>query len=161
MVQKVTIGDPFLTGLSKDGNAGNRCAPGGYSFMPQVSNIKADPSWTAILIANQARLEADLEVHKALTQAKIEKIAAEQAADIVWENTSITQAGWKDEYRTLILSIPLILCFVPGMDGYVASGFAALNGNTPEWHQYALGAAIGSSFGYCKLMDFMKIRKGS
>ena len=159
MVQKVTIGDPFLTGLSKDGNARAIVAPpGGYSFMPQVSNIKADPSWTAILIANQARLEADLEVHKALTQARI---AAEQAADIAWENTSITQAGWKDESRTLTLSIPLILCFVPGMDGYVASGFAALNGNTPEWYQYALGAAIGSSFGYCKLMDFMKIRKGS
>jgi len=106
-----------------------------------------------------AKLKSDLQVQEAKTQAMIDKISTGQKADIAWENTSIEQSSWKDEYWTLILSIPLIMCFIPGLLQYVQAGFEALN-STPPWYRWAIGIAIGSSFGYRKIADFMSLKKG-
>ena len=87
-----------------------------------------------------AKLKSDLQVQEAKTQAMIDKISTGQKADIAWENTSIEQSSWKDEYWTLILSIPLIMCFIPGLLQYVQAGFEALN-STPPWYRWAIGIA--------------------
>lgn len=108
----------------------------------------------------KAKLESDLRVNEAKTEAKIDLLKTEKAADIAWENTSITQAGWKDEWFTVVLSIPAILCFIPGMADYVKAGFAALE-QTPEWYQWAFLVAVASSFGYKKLADFMALKRGA
>jgi hypothetical protein len=47
----------------------------------------------------------------------------------------------------VVLSIPVIMCFVPGLDQYVFRGFESLE-KTPEWFQYFLGVAVTSAFGY-------------
>lgn len=106
------------------------------------------------------KLEGDIKIAEAKTIAHIEKIKTGQAADIAWEKTSIDQSGLKDEYWTIILSIPMIMCFIPGLVEYVVLGFAALE-NVPEWYQYAVGIAISSAFGVRKFADFMKLKKGS
>ena len=54
--------------------------------------------------------------------------------------------SWKDEWLTILFSIPLILAFVPGMEDVVANGFARLN-EMPEWYQYSLGVIVAASFG--------------
>jgi len=106
-----------------------------------------------------AKLDSELAIHAAKTDAQIEKISTGQKADIAWEQTSISTSGWKDEWFTIILSIPAILCFIPGMDVYVVRGFAALS-ETPKWYQWAFLVAVGSAFGYRKIADFMNLKKG-
>lgn len=105
------------------------------------------------------KLEGELAVSKAKTDAHIQKIKTGQAADIAWEKTSLDQSGWKDEYWTIVLSMPMIMCFIPGLVTYVERGFAALQ-NTPGWYQYVLGIAIGSAFGVRHITNFMKLKKG-
>jgi hypothetical protein len=108
----------------------------------------------------KAKLEADLAIAQAKTQATIKRLETGQQADIAWENLSINNSGWKDEYILILLSIPLVLCFIPGMDDYVHKGFAALN-QTPHWYRWSFMIAVGSSYGYRKIADFMSLKKGN
>jgi len=104
-------------------------------------------------------LENEIKLAQAKTNSMIKIMETQQTADIAWENLSITNSGWKDEYWTLVLSVPAIMCFIPGMDVYVQAGFASLSG-CPEWYQWAVGIAIGSAFGIRKFADFMSLKKG-
>lgn len=107
----------------------------------------------------KAKLDQEIALAQAATEAKIRRLQTSQEADIAWEIASLNKAGWKDEWFTLLLSIPMILCFIPGMDGYVHAGFAALD-QTPDWYKWAFLVAVASSFGYKKLADFMALKKG-
>lgn len=107
----------------------------------------------------RAEVESTLRISEAKVKANEQIIADGQKADISWENTSLHQSGWKDEYWTIILSIPLILCFIPGLADYIRAGFEALE-VTPKWYRYAIGVAIGSAFGVKKFADFMRLKKG-
>jgi len=105
------------------------------------------------------KLEGDLAIAKAKTTANLKKIETGQVADIAWEKTSLEQSGWKDEYWTIVLSIPMIMCFIPGLVIYVEKGFAALQA-TPLWYRYVVGLAIGSAFGVKSVANFMALKKG-
>lgn len=105
------------------------------------------------------KLEGDLAISKAKTDANIKKIATGQVADIAWEKTSLEQSGWKDEYWTIVLSIPMIMCFIPGLVTYVERGFMVLQ-QTPLWYRYVVGLAIGSAFGVKSVTNFMTLKKG-
>lgn len=105
------------------------------------------------------KLESDVAIAQARTTSIINRLSTKQEGDIAWENLSIDKSGWKDEYFTIILSIPAVLCFVPGMVEYVRAGFDAL-GCMPDWYQWMLGIAVGSAFGYKKIADFMSLKKG-
>lgn len=78
-------------------------------------------------------------IKKAETERKIELISQGLAADASWETIFAQQAAssWKDEYTLIVVSIPAVMAFIPGMDGYVADGFAAL-AKTPAWYQLML-----------------------
>ena len=121
---------------------------------PVVEMVKG---WQA---RKAAKLESDLAISEAKTASICKRLETQLAADIAWENTSINNSGWKDEWFTLLLSIPAVLCFVPGMVGYVKDGFLALE-KCPEWYRYAFLVAVASSFGYKKLADFMSLKKGA
>jgi len=108
----------------------------------------------------KVKLESDLAIATAKTSSIIRRLDTQQEGDIAWENTSIDKSGWKDEYFTIILSVPAVLCFVPGMVEYVRAGFDALN-SMPGYYQWMLSIAVGSAFGYKKLCDFMAIKKGA
>lgn len=108
----------------------------------------------------KAKLEGEIRLNQAAVDAKINRLQTDQNADIAWEQLSIKNSGWKDEYILIMLSLPMILCFIPGMDIYVQMGFAALD-KTPKWYQWAFMVAVGSSFGYRKIADFMSLKKGS
>ncbi len=111
-----------------------------------------------------AKLEGDLRIASAQVDAKIDRLATGQKADIAWENLSITNSGWKDEWFTLLLSIPAVLSFMPEMFGVdfrqiVREGFRALK-ECPDWYNWMLGIAVGSAFGYRRIADFMSRKKG-
>lgn len=65
-----------------------------------------------------------------------------------WEAQQATnsQSSWKDEWFTIILSIPLLGAFVPDMVPYIHEGFRVLN-DMPDFYKGFLGAAVASSFG--------------
>jgi hypothetical protein len=46
----------------------------------------------------------------------------------------------------ILFSVPLILAFIPGMEGLVERGFQQLE-QMPDWYQYSLGVIVAASFG--------------
>ena len=100
-------------------------------------------------------MEGRVEKTKAETRAKVAKVEAEAivmqkkaTGEIDWdlEMAKNTATSWKDEWLTILFSIPLILAFIPGMEDVVANGFAQLDA-MPEWYQYSLGVIVAASFG--------------
>jgi len=106
------------------------------------------------------KLDSEVKLAQAKADAMIKLMAEKQSADIAWENLSIQNNGWRDEWFTILLSIPMVLCFIPGGAVYVGQGFDALNESTPDWYQWAFLVAVASSFGYKKIADLMSLRKG-
>ena len=86
--------------------------------------------------------------------------------DADWESkmADASSNSWKDEFWTIVLSIPVF------MVGYaiaandvsvidrVSTGFEALQ-KLPEWYQYLLFIAISSSFGIRGASKLMELRK--
>jgi hypothetical protein len=100
-------------------------------------------------------LEGRVEKTKAETGAKVAKARAEAVimekkatGEIDWDIAMAegSKHSWKDEWLTILFSIPLILAFIPGMEEVVANGFAQLN-SMPQWYQYSLGVIVAASFG--------------
>jgi hypothetical protein len=76
-----------------------------------------------------------IELEEAIHQRKVELIKQGLHADANWEIEQIRASGWKDEWVLIVISIPLIMCFMPFLAPYVVAGFAALN-DTPQWYQW-------------------------
>ena len=100
-------------------------------------------------------LEGNVEKSKAKTAAEValknaEAIVYEKkaTAEIDWDLEAIkgSQNSWKDEWLTILFSIPMILAFIPGMEGVVQRGFEQLD-SMPEWYQVSLSVIIAASFG--------------
>ena len=102
----------------------------------------------------KAVTEGRIETTRAITHANIALAATQQEIDNDWNKASIANAGWKDEWFTILLSIPMVMCFIPGGATYVEAGFTALRDTTPDWYQYAFLVAVASSFGFKKLAQF-------
>jgi len=102
---------------------------------------------------------ANLKLVEAEAKATIMKSAATSEAD--WEKIMAqgSQTSWKDEWLTILFSIPLILSFC-GEWGRktVEDGFAALQG-MPEWYQYTVGVIVAASFGIRSATKFFGGKK--
>ena len=94
----------------------------------------------------KTKAEAATKVAKAKAEAVIMEKKATGEIDWDLEMAKGSSNSWKDEWLTILFSIPLILAFVPGMEDVVANGFARLN-EMPEWYQYSLGVIVAASFG--------------
>ena len=108
-------------------------------------------------IANLAGtwLEGKVEKTKAETGAKVARAKAEATimekkatGELDWdlEMAKGSQSSWKDEWLVILFSVPLVLAFIPGMEGVVANGFQQLE-TMPQWYQYSLGVIVAASFG--------------
>ena len=96
-----------------------------------------------------------VDTKKAKAEQKVTEIKAKTSlmekqikGEVDWDLEAIkgSQGSWKDEYLTIIFSIPLLLCFVPFTVEYVERGFEALS-QTPDWYKYTLGVIVSASFG--------------
>ena len=87
-----------------------------------------------------------LELEKLRHSKQIELIQTGQTLDNAWELEQIKNSGWKDEFVLLLLSIPLVMSFIPEMQPYVVEGFAALS-TTPEWYQWLILAVFTAVYG--------------
>ena len=86
--------------------------------------------------------------------------------DADWEARAVDASAnsWKDEFWTIVLSVPIfmigysIVVGDPKIVERVEDGFVALS-NLPEWYQYLLFIAISSSFGIKGVSKLMSLRK--
>jgi hypothetical protein len=102
---------------------------------------------------------ANLKLVEAEAKATIMKSAATSEAD--WERIMAqgSQNSWKDEWITLLFSIPLILSFCGAWGRKVVEdGFMALEA-MPEWYQYTLGVIVAASFGIRSATKFFGGKK--
>ncbi len=83
-----------------------------------------------------------------ISEAKVERETKALVSESNWDSVQAeaSKGSWKDEWLTLLVSIPLVLAFIPGMDIYVMDGFAVL-AKMPEWYQYTIGLVFSASFG--------------
>lgn len=81
-------------------------------------------------------------------QADAAEAAQRLAQTGKWEElmAQASALSWKDEYWTIVLSIPAIMSFVPKLAPYVGEGFAVLSG-APVWYTTLLVLAVSASFG--------------
>ena len=100
-------------------------------------------------------VESRVEKQRGKTKVAVAKAEAEAE---VYKQTSLQEGNWdkimaegsrqslKDEWLTILFSVPLILAFIPGAEGIVESGFRQLE-MMPTWYQYSLGVIVAASFG--------------
>jgi len=104
--------------------------------------------WQALIgpIANLAGgwLKNKAEEKQAVHERKLEIIKQ----DANWENIQASNSGssWKDEWFTILFSVPLVMAFIPEAVPIVSDGFNVLEG-MPEFYKAFLGAAVAASFG--------------
>jgi hypothetical protein len=95
----------------------------------------------------QKAAETKAKVAKAEAQAQIMLSQATSEAD--WEKVMAegSRDSWKDEWLTILFSVPLVLAFCGewGRD-VVMDGFSALDA-MPDYYRYTLGAIVSASFG--------------
>lgn len=91
--------------------------------------------WVHETVANRQQIK------KAKTLAEIERINN-------WEQlqAQASMTSWKDEWFTVLLSIPFAMCFIPELAQYAHVGFEQLT-KTPEWYRWMFGMAVSASFG--------------
>ena len=106
----------------------------------------------------KSKAEGEVKVAEAKAKAKI--LEKQATGEIDWDLEAIkgSQNSWKDEWLTIIFSIPLVMCFIPGLEGIVQNGFARLN-ELPEWYQYTLGVIVAASFGVRSASKFFGRKK--
>ena len=90
--------------------------------------------------------QRQMELEQAKHIAKLELVKQGQQADNAWELEQIKNSGWKDEFVLMLLSIPMVLSFIPGTVAYVEAGFAALS-KTPDWYQWLILAVFAAIYG--------------
>jgi len=96
--------------------------------------------------ADKNAAEAELKLTEAKAKAQI--LLSEKTSVADWERIMAegSKSSWKDEWFVIVLSIPLVLAFIPGTEGWVDKGFEQLS-KAPDWYFYSLGIAISASFG--------------
>jgi hypothetical protein len=109
----------------------------------------------------QTRIEAETKVIIARAEAEATRLGKAQDAEIAWDNSAVNQmsSSWKDEYLTILLTIPVILAFCGEWGRKAAKeGFEAI-ATVPEWYMVSFMAAIAASFGVRALVDRFGLRK--
>ena len=97
------------------------------------------------------QLKADIKMEElrgkaAYERAKTERAENSEGRDHEWEKLSIKNSGWKDEATWIVLSIPMVLVFIPGFTAHVLAGFEAL-AETPIWYRVSVMTIYFATFG--------------
>ena len=83
---------------------------------------------------------------QAWEEAKTRRASESEGRDHAWELESIRNSGWKDELVIIVLTIPLVLVFIPFTQPYVETGFRHLE-MTPDWYRFLILSIYGATFG--------------
>ena len=104
--------------------------------------------------AEAARINSEAKLATTKARAAVmEKVAA---GELEW-NQAMAEASnksWKDEWLTILVSIPLVLAFT-GHEDVVMKGFTALEA-MPDFYKTAVGVVFAASFGIQSIKNMMK-----
>ena len=103
---------------------------------------------------DKAKAETEAKVATATAKATIMKKVA--AGEMEWNQTWAegAQGSWKDEWLTILVSIPVILAFT-GYEDVVMRGFNALEA-MPDYYKTAVGVVFAASFGIQSVTKMFK-----
>lgn len=109
----------------------------------------------------QAKVETEVAIEKAKAVSAVKIAENAQQADIEWDKLMAERSDktWRDEYITILMSIPAILAFIPWTQDIAIKGFEILS-QTPEWYRYTLGVVVAAAFGFRKVADVIGSSKG-
>lgn len=85
-------------------------------------------------------------IKAATVERQIELIKQGLTGDMQWELEQIKNSGYKDEWVLGLLSIPLVLVFIPKTAPYVLQGFQILE-QTPEWYRWLVMLIFTAIYG--------------
>jgi len=104
---------------------------------------------------SKSKAKATLAQTEAEAKAEVMKTAATH--DSKWELIMAegTKSSIKDEIVTIVVLIPVILVFIPGMEQVVKNGFDRLN-ELPEWYQYLVFLVCSAALGIKGVDKFRK-----
>ena len=122
----------------------------GMIFTPIVELAKV---WMGGKVAvRQAKAEVALETTRA--KALVMKRVAD--GELEWNQTmaEASNNSWKDEWLTILVSIPLVLAFT-GNEDVVTRGFTALE-SMPDFYKTAVAVVFAASFGVQQLTKMFK-----
>ena len=90
---------------------------------------------------NKTKLEGDIKVLVAETDAKVRRLEKESEQDYDLDRlaTENMERSWKDELILIIFLVPIVMCFIPEYQVYVTNGFASL-ALAPDWY---MGIIVG------------------
>lgn len=71
---------------------------------------------------------------RAWEEALTKRASESEGRDHEWEIAQIKNSGLKDEWVLFLISIPLVLVFIPNTQQLVLNGFEVLS-QTPVWYQ--------------------------
>lgn len=117
-------------------------------------------SWIGDVIGGVASLgKTWIEGRQKVQEAKINQQVVQINNDANWDNVQAeaSKSSWKDEWLTILISIPMILAFIPSMKEEVLHGFEVLAA-CPDWYQYLIGVVFAASFGIKKVTDIFANR---
>ena len=109
------------------------------------------PVTTAITSYNDGKTR----IKEAKIVAEVAKYNAEakrweQAASIEgdWDQQALRQSqySWKDEWLTIIITMPFVFLFFPFSQDYVVKGFQYMS-EAPFWYQTIFMGIVAASFG--------------
>lgn len=103
---------------------------------------------------DKKKAQAEFQVENIRAQTKIRQKVV--SGELEWNQAmaEASSASWKDEWLTILVSIPLVLAFT-GHTEIVERGFTALEA-MPSFYQTAVGVVFAASFGVQQLTKMFK-----
>lgn len=111
--------------------------------------------FTARMEARELRRRMVLELEKAKFEGKLAALREGRQLDAAWEIESIRNSGWKDEYLTILLGLPIISAFIKPLQDDVLQGFYIID-KMPDWYIFTWAVVVGSAFGVRPVINFMR-----
>jgi hypothetical protein len=99
----------------------------------------------------EVKRESEVKIAETKTNATITRIETGDKHSAQLDEISISTRGWKDDYLLLLVTIPLIMAFVPELLPYAKSGFVALD-DLPEWYRWVLLGVYIDTFGFRRML---------
>ena len=107
-------------------------------------------------------IQADAEIKKAKAIAATKMAESGQTQNYDLDRLAMEQmsTSWKDEFILVIFLAPMVMAFIPGMDGYALAGFNVI-AQMPQWYQYIILGMVVVIYGLRGLLEKFLDRKAN
>ena len=117
-------------------------------MLAMAFKLLGGPILSKVIDGGTRYLQKRQEISEAKHTVRMEIESKKATADIDWDQIMArnSQNSWKDEYLTIVITMPFILLFLPWTREFAEQGFLALNG-IDDRYWYLFGVAVAAIFG--------------